>query len=325
MSTGVAGVPTSQVQYLTGDNRAPFEIMPIPGKVMEATDEIVDGKFVCNICKKSFSHQHHLVLHKNIHYFERQYRCDDCGVSFRTKGHLLKHQRSESHLTKQNLKQHFGVATVENPRPFKCDDCKVAFRIHGHLAKHLRSKMHIATLERLGKLPPGTYAQIEKGDLTGIDATDCETSLESIQSMIETANTGSLVQNIERDGMDQDEPGSPIECDSGIAIVSSSNISAPTGTAISDRLRAQATSPIREQFHLHSVGGYEKDDRASNERVTVEIKSEPIDLGDIYSSGSRQPQFGEDAEVVHIPHGACGECSLKYTCSVFFWLNFIEI
>lgn len=77
----------------------------------------------------------------------------------------------------------FGTATTTNPRPFKCDDCKIAFRIHGHLAKHLRSKMHIMKLECLGKLPFGTYAELERSgvNMNDIDTTDCENSLESLQ------------------------------------------------------------------------------------------------------------------------------------------------
>lgn len=77
----------------------------------------------------------------------------------------------------------FGAATSSNPRPFKCDDCKIAFRIHGHLAKHLRSKMHIMKLECLGKLPFGTYAEMERSgiNMNDIDTTDCENFLESLQ------------------------------------------------------------------------------------------------------------------------------------------------
>lgn len=80
----------------------------------------------------------------------------------------------------------FGAATTTNPRPFKCDDCKIAFRIHGHLAKHLRSKMHIMKLECIGKLPFGTYAELERSgfNLNEIDTTDCDNSLESLQVCI---------------------------------------------------------------------------------------------------------------------------------------------
>lgn len=73
---------------------------------------------------------------------------------------------------------------VKNPRPFECADCQVGFRIHGHLAKHLRSKMHILKLECLGKIPFGTYAEIERLglNLNDIDTTDCDSALKSLQA-----------------------------------------------------------------------------------------------------------------------------------------------
>lgn len=61
-----------------------------------------DGKTVCVICNKVFSKPSQLRLHLNIHYFERPYRCENCAVSFRTKGHLTKHERSVSHHNKVN-------------------------------------------------------------------------------------------------------------------------------------------------------------------------------------------------------------------------------
>lgn len=59
-----------------------------------------DGRSVCGICKKIFSKPSQLRLHINIHYFERPFRCESCAVSFRTKGHLTKHERSVAHQTK---------------------------------------------------------------------------------------------------------------------------------------------------------------------------------------------------------------------------------
>ncbi|XP_023716057.1 uncharacterized protein LOC111869078 isoform X4 [Cryptotermes secundus] len=142
-----------------------------------------DGRSICVICNKIFSKPSQLRLHVNIHYFERPFRCESCAVSFRTKGHLQKHERSVSHQNKVNMNSTFGTPTTTNPRPFKCDDCKIAFRIHGHLAKHLRSKMHIMKLECVGKLPFGTYAEMEREgiSLNEIDTTDCDNSLESLQ------------------------------------------------------------------------------------------------------------------------------------------------
>ena len=67
--------PTA-VQYVTGENKAPFEIMPIPGRVNDTSASLVDGKFVCNICNNKFSEEQQFTLHKNIHYFERPFRCE---------------------------------------------------------------------------------------------------------------------------------------------------------------------------------------------------------------------------------------------------------
>lgn len=142
-----------------------------------------DGRSVCVVCNKTFSKPSQLLLHINIHYIERPYRCSACAVSFRTRGHLQKHERSGSHHNKVSMTSTFGAATTTNPRPFKCSDCKIAFRIHGHLAKHLRSKLHVMRLECLGKLPFGTFAEIERAgvSLTDIDTTDCDNSLASLQ------------------------------------------------------------------------------------------------------------------------------------------------
>ncbi|XP_059613116.1 uncharacterized protein LOC132259484 isoform X2 [Phlebotomus argentipes] len=154
-----------------------------PGRRLTRIHE--DGRSVCEICSKTFQKPSQLHLHFNIHFLERKYRCEPCAVSFRTQGHLRKHERSDGHNNKVSRTSTFGVPTTTNPRPFKCSDCKVAFRIHGHLAKHLRSKMHVLRLECHGKLPFGTYAEIERAGmtLTDIDTTDCENSLASLKSL----------------------------------------------------------------------------------------------------------------------------------------------
>ncbi|KAL4712735.1 hypothetical protein ACJJTC_008032 [Scirpophaga incertulas] len=150
-----------------------------PGRLME------DGRRVCDFCNKTFTKPSQLRLHLNIHYMERPFRCSVCAVSFRTRGHLQKHERSGSHHNKVSMTSTFGAATSFNPRPFRCSDCNIAFRIHGHLAKHLRSKMHVMRLECLFKLPFGTFTEIERAgvSLTDIDTTDCASSLTSLQTL----------------------------------------------------------------------------------------------------------------------------------------------
>nr|CAD7458880.1 unnamed protein product [Timema tahoe] len=169
-----------------GNTSSLFMIPPQQDPMLVLVSSITeDGRSVCVICNKVFSKPSQLRLHVNIHYFERPFRCESCAVSFRTKGHLQKHERSVSHQNKVSMNSTFGTPTTTNPRPFKCDDCKIAFRIHGHLAKHLRSKMHIMKLECLGKLPFGTYAEMEREGFNpnDIDTTDCENSLESLQNL----------------------------------------------------------------------------------------------------------------------------------------------
>jgi len=136
----------------------------------------------CTICSKNFSKPSQLRLHMNIHYLERPFRCDPCSVSFRTKGHLQKHERSASHHNKLSSSP---LLSSSEPRPFKCTDCNIAFRIHGHLAKHLRSKMHIMKLECLAKIPFGLYAELERANslLTEINTTDGDQCLESLKAL----------------------------------------------------------------------------------------------------------------------------------------------
>ncbi|XP_046672273.1 transcription factor HIVEP3 isoform X2 [Homalodisca vitripennis] len=179
-SSDARKLPTSEPQ--TNKPQAEF-LPPSSAPSPSYVSVLEDGRSMCNMCNKVFSKPSQLRLHVNIHYFERPFRCESCAVSFRTKGHLQKHQRSVSHLNKVSMNSTFGTATTSNPRPFKCDDCKIAFRIHGHLAKHLRSKMHIMKLECLGKLPFGTYAEMERSgiNMNDIDTTDCDNSLESLQ------------------------------------------------------------------------------------------------------------------------------------------------
>jgi hypothetical protein len=173
------------------------------------------GRPVCVVCSKVFQKASQLKIHMNIHYMERKFRCEACGVSFRTQGHLQKHERSVSHQNKVNMSSTFGVPSVSNPRPFKCKDCKIAFRIHGHLAKHLRSKMHVLKLECLQKLPFGTYAEMERAgfNLTDIDTSDCDNSLMSLRSLAKKLNEkdpsklGPLPPLSNDDSIDGDESG----------------------------------------------------------------------------------------------------------------------
>ena len=275
---------SSSVHYVTGENRAPFEIYPIAGKSRETTEALIDGKYICPICDKVFNQYSQFALHKNIHFFERPYRCEGCALSFRTKANLQKHQRSEMHQAKQSVNQQFGAPSSDNPRPYKCDECKVAFRIHGHLAKHFRSKSHITTMERLGKVAPGTSADSDlevveddsslDEDSQGIPCGDNSQKGKSDHPLTDPQN---LLQPREM------TPTSQIE---GTTLSISRSLMPRKESSVSTIPRG--VSPIQDQFHYHKLSGYEKDIHASNEKVTVEkIKSEPIDIGAICPLGTR--------------------------------------
>uniref|UniRef100_A0A182TBT4 C2H2-type domain-containing protein n=1 Tax=Anopheles maculatus TaxID=74869 RepID=A0A182TBT4_9DIPT len=166
------------------------EFVGTPSSAFTPMHQEDGGRPVCEICNKKFHKLSQLSIHMNIHYMERKYRCEPCGTSFRSQGLYLKHERSATHRNKVSMTTTFGVATDSNPRPFYCRDCEVGFRIHGHLAKHLRSKMHVLKLECLGKLPFGTYTEIERSgtNLTEIDTSDCENSLSSLKRLATRLN-----------------------------------------------------------------------------------------------------------------------------------------
>ncbi|XP_019632732.1 PREDICTED: LOW QUALITY PROTEIN: uncharacterized protein LOC109476285 [Branchiostoma belcheri] len=124
-------------------------------KAVVGKDGQVQEVHTCHLCKRAFQWGRMLKEHMRAHVEERPFTCKECAVSFRTKGHLSKHERSQTHHLKVEADAQFMewnevevVDSTNDPRPFKCKECKVAFRIPGHLAKHLRSKGHAYAVER---------------------------------------------------------------------------------------------------------------------------------------------------------------------------------
>jgi len=122
------------------------EIAPIPGAICSAAEAArVGSSYLCSLCGKTFSSAPQLAVHRNIHYFERQFKCTICRASFASRTALEHHRSKEHHGEPES-------AVSTDPRPYKCDECDVAFRIQGHLAKHKRSKVHAARLENSQEL-----------------------------------------------------------------------------------------------------------------------------------------------------------------------------
>lgn len=272
--TSTPSSTSSKLQHTSGEGSGNIETLPTPGKSMELPAVYKDGKYMCPICDKVFAEYSQYAYHKNIHYIERPYKCEECSLSFRTTAALQKHQRSEVHHNKQNVNQQFGV-TKDNPRPFKCDDCNIAFRIHGHLVKHLRSKSHVQTLERLGKAVPETPAEsdvdlVEEDELMEVDGEDAEVR--------EATEKSANITNALKDPENILQPRESTPTSQGAQSRGSVQKEAGVGQG----------SPDSDQFHYHKLSDYEKDFNASNENVTVEkIKMEPIDIGTISSFGTQ--------------------------------------
>jgi len=106
----------------------------------------------------------------------RPFKCNECGVGFRIAGHLTRHYKSRSHMSKTSPNRtttpspaaseasssmRSSPSTTPSPamsppiapehqsgsRRFRCDVCDIGFRFQGHLDRHLRSTTHLSMEE----------------------------------------------------------------------------------------------------------------------------------------------------------------------------------
>lgn len=81
-----------------------------------------EGRYVCELCHKTFKTASILKAHMITHSSRKDYECKLCGTSFRTKGSLIRHHRRHT-----------------DERPYKCKKCGKSFRESGALTRHLKS------------------------------------------------------------------------------------------------------------------------------------------------------------------------------------------
>ncbi|XP_078414622.1 transcription factor E4F1 isoform X2 [Cetorhinus maximus] len=86
---------------------------------MILTDE---GRFVCQVCEKTFKTAVILKAHMVTHSDKKAFKCKICGMAFRTKGSLVRHNRRHT-----------------DERPYKCRMCGMSFRESGALTRHMKA------------------------------------------------------------------------------------------------------------------------------------------------------------------------------------------
>uniref|UniRef100_A0A3B4B935 C2H2-type domain-containing protein n=1 Tax=Periophthalmus magnuspinnatus TaxID=409849 RepID=A0A3B4B935_9GOBI len=82
-----------------------------------------DGRYLCGVCEKTFKTvSYTLLTHLKTHTDEKNFKCELCNTSFRTKGSLIRHNRRHT-----------------DERPYRCNLCGQSFRESGALTRHLKS------------------------------------------------------------------------------------------------------------------------------------------------------------------------------------------
>ncbi|XP_055634274.1 zinc finger protein 888-like [Toxorhynchites rutilus septentrionalis] len=117
---------------------------------------LAEGELRCDNCRKVFKSRKMLLRHQEIHSSENKYKCRYCGRWFRARSswynHELKHRHAvdnkeklereflceicaKSFKTKKQLVDHLAIVH-EGVKRFHCDICNKSFTRNGSLAEH---------------------------------------------------------------------------------------------------------------------------------------------------------------------------------------------
>ncbi|XP_075696129.1 zinc finger protein 865 [Rhinoderma darwinii] len=131
---------------------------------------LIDRRFSCTICQKSFKQSSHLMQHMLVHTGERPYECNICGRSYNHISSLIRHRRchregagaesdstvlatdvetaaatavvaaamSESHTNPEGrpIPEVQANLAVQKDGPFTCNMCWKVFKKQSHLHQH---------------------------------------------------------------------------------------------------------------------------------------------------------------------------------------------
>ncbi|KAG8180855.1 hypothetical protein JTE90_023007 [Oedothorax gibbosus] len=114
----------------------------------------------CTTCGKNFRSQSHLIEHRAVHSEHRNFLCEVCGASFKTKSVHRKHVQS----------------IHRNPKAFPCDVCFKKFNTQYTLKRH--KKTHLAKPKLLAE-PTDLSATEKDSDVPGIPYNSPQSASES--------------------------------------------------------------------------------------------------------------------------------------------------
>jgi len=115
----------------------------------------VSKLFPCDLCEKSYTKKHALLIHMRNHTGEKPYQCSRCEAAFTVNGmlqqHILTHDKPhtctichKSYVQEHSLKYH--QMTHTGKRPYHCQLCERAFKTKATLDDHQTRKHKIGAV-----------------------------------------------------------------------------------------------------------------------------------------------------------------------------------